>query len=246
MPVSAWFRQLTIERFRRGIVLYCATLGLIFLWTLEKPDRHRHAGRAHRRRVHLRPVVPGNALDRRALPAAGSCKCLGCCGLWWRSRESCSRCSERKESGTMSPVSWHVKGPAARRLVAFQRRLRGRPPGRKSDSQQVQSRLRRKPCSHPDPMGHHLAGQQTAPRSNRRQENRGGTSTKGESEDASWRYNSRATPDLENCGGPLAIAVFDPSGGRFLSGDDLSSGGESERLWQDGRRHARRRIHAHE
>ena len=37
MPVSAWFRRLPIERFRRGIVLYCATLGLMFLWTLEKP-----------------------------------------------------------------------------------------------------------------------------------------------------------------------------------------------------------------
>jgi hypothetical protein len=37
MPVSEWFRRLTIVRFRRGIVLYCATLGLIFLWTLEKP-----------------------------------------------------------------------------------------------------------------------------------------------------------------------------------------------------------------
>ena len=37
MPVSAWFRQLPFARFRRGIVLYCAALGLLFLWTLEKP-----------------------------------------------------------------------------------------------------------------------------------------------------------------------------------------------------------------
>lgn len=37
MPVSSWIRGLTIDRFRRGIVFYCAALGLIFLWTLESP-----------------------------------------------------------------------------------------------------------------------------------------------------------------------------------------------------------------
>jgi Mn2+/Fe2+ NRAMP family transporter len=36
-PVSKWFRELEFETFRRGMLLYCATLGLIFLWTMKDP-----------------------------------------------------------------------------------------------------------------------------------------------------------------------------------------------------------------
>ncbi len=39
MPVSHWIRQLPFEHFRRGIILYCASLGLLFLWFLDlNPD----------------------------------------------------------------------------------------------------------------------------------------------------------------------------------------------------------------
>jgi hypothetical protein len=34
LPVGAWFRAIPFERFRHGIVLYCAVFGLLFLWTL--------------------------------------------------------------------------------------------------------------------------------------------------------------------------------------------------------------------
>jgi Mn2+/Fe2+ NRAMP family transporter len=37
MPISARLRRIPFERFRRGIVLYCATLGLVFLWTMTDP-----------------------------------------------------------------------------------------------------------------------------------------------------------------------------------------------------------------
>jgi Mn2+/Fe2+ NRAMP family transporter len=37
MPISPRFHRLTFGTFRRMIVLYCAVLGLVFLWTLEKP-----------------------------------------------------------------------------------------------------------------------------------------------------------------------------------------------------------------
>jgi len=37
MPISARFRRIPFERFRRWFVLYCAVLGLILLWTSENP-----------------------------------------------------------------------------------------------------------------------------------------------------------------------------------------------------------------
>jgi hypothetical protein len=37
MPLSAWFRALPFETFRRGMLVYCAVLGLIFLWTMKDP-----------------------------------------------------------------------------------------------------------------------------------------------------------------------------------------------------------------
>jgi Mn2+/Fe2+ NRAMP family transporter len=37
MPLSPRLRRVPFERFRRGIVLYCAVLGLVFLWTLADP-----------------------------------------------------------------------------------------------------------------------------------------------------------------------------------------------------------------
>lgn len=36
-PISAWFRAVPFETFRRGMLIYCAVLGLIFLWTLKDP-----------------------------------------------------------------------------------------------------------------------------------------------------------------------------------------------------------------
>lgn len=37
MPISKRIRRMPVERLRRVVVLYCAALGLVFLWTLEKP-----------------------------------------------------------------------------------------------------------------------------------------------------------------------------------------------------------------
>lgn len=37
MPLSAWFRTLPFETFRRGMLVYCAVLGLVFLWTMRDP-----------------------------------------------------------------------------------------------------------------------------------------------------------------------------------------------------------------
>jgi Mn2+/Fe2+ NRAMP family transporter len=34
LPISAWVREMPFEKFRRGMVLYCAAGGLILLWTL--------------------------------------------------------------------------------------------------------------------------------------------------------------------------------------------------------------------
>ncbi len=35
LPVSSWFRRLPFETFRRGMLLYCGSLGLVFLWTMK-------------------------------------------------------------------------------------------------------------------------------------------------------------------------------------------------------------------
>jgi len=37
MPISGYFRSLPFETFRRGMLVYCASLGLIFLWTMKDP-----------------------------------------------------------------------------------------------------------------------------------------------------------------------------------------------------------------
>jgi len=37
MPISGWFRALEFETFRRSMLVYCAVLGLVFLWTMEDP-----------------------------------------------------------------------------------------------------------------------------------------------------------------------------------------------------------------
>ena len=68
-------------------VVYCAVLGLIFLWTMERPGVDHHARRTHRRRLHLRPVVPGDALDRPpflAPPAADAMAAVAAGGGIWR------------------------------------------------------------------------------------------------------------------------------------------------------------------
>ena len=37
MPISARFRAMPFETFRRGMLIYCASLGLVFLWTMRDP-----------------------------------------------------------------------------------------------------------------------------------------------------------------------------------------------------------------
>ena len=37
MPTSAWFRAMPFESFRRAMLIYCAALGLLFLWTMKDP-----------------------------------------------------------------------------------------------------------------------------------------------------------------------------------------------------------------
>lgn len=37
MPLSSWIRALPFETFRRGMLVYCAALGLVFLWTMRDP-----------------------------------------------------------------------------------------------------------------------------------------------------------------------------------------------------------------
>lgn len=37
MPISSYFRALPFETFRRGMLVYCAALGLVFLWTMQDP-----------------------------------------------------------------------------------------------------------------------------------------------------------------------------------------------------------------
>lgn len=37
LPIHPVFRRIPFEKYRRGVVLYCAALGLLFLWTLQEP-----------------------------------------------------------------------------------------------------------------------------------------------------------------------------------------------------------------
>lgn len=37
MPISRFFRAIPFESFRRGMLIYCAALGLLFLWTMRDP-----------------------------------------------------------------------------------------------------------------------------------------------------------------------------------------------------------------
>lgn len=36
-PISSWFRSIPFNTFRRGMLLYCGGLGLLFLWTMKDP-----------------------------------------------------------------------------------------------------------------------------------------------------------------------------------------------------------------
>ena len=110
MPVSEWFRRLTDRAFppRDRALLRYAGPGVSL--DAREADRHRDARGPDRRRVHLRPVVPGDALGRRPLSAPAAADAVAAVAAGCRIRRRADVVRRERNLGLRGGVDCEIDG----------------------------------------------------------------------------------------------------------------------------------------